>query len=380
MSKNNIFCHAPWTNIEILPNGDILPCCKFQNSSYNEKFNIQNNTVKEFRQSDFLREIKREFEQNVWPSGCARCRIEEEIGTKSKRLLDFERWEDSYKKYNFLDDNILTISLAIGNTCNLKCIMCSPHASSLWKTEYENIYKISIDNINSIRKDAIHDLINFAPNLVHIDFHGGEPFLSNVEYQLKIFDYYIQQGRAKDISIHYTTNGTIFPDDRFWERFSFFKHVDIQLSIDGIRKRYEYIRFPAKWDTLEQHVLKFLNTQKNMPNLQLSVAHTLTAFNVYYLEEFYKWCSEIGLPDPWVGRLHRPDHLRATVWPRQVRQIIIDKLKLAEIFNFCSWIDLLSEFDDSIKFEDFKKFVSTHDNYRKTHFSHTFPELAPFIL
>jgi radical SAM protein with 4Fe4S-binding SPASM domain len=375
----SIFCHAPWTNLEILPSGDILPCCKFQNTDYNEKFNIQNNTIEDFRNSKFLSEVKNQFNQNQWPSGCIRCRIEEDIGVSSKRILDYERWQKYYQDYDLLSNEILTVSMALGNTCNLKCIMCNPYSSSLWAQEYQDIYGIKINNLNSVRKDVISDIMQFAPNLVHVDFHGGEPFLSNIDDHLTILDNYINSGNAADISIHYTTNGTLFPDQRFWQRLINFKHVDIQLSIDGIGHRFEYIRYPARWTVLEQNVYKYQEQQQRMPTLQLSVAHTLSAFNIYYLEEFYQWCNQIKLPKPWIGRLHRPEHLRPAVWGSTARQLIIDKLKLANTVDLSPWIDLFNNCNDSVHFDHFLQFVHTHDNYRKLSFSDTFPELAKFL-
>jgi len=375
----SIFCHAPWTNLEILPSGDILPCCKFQNTDYNEKFNIQNNTIEDFRNSKFLSEVKNQFNQNQWPSGCIRCRIEEDIGVSSKRILDYERWQKYYQDYDLLSNEILTVSMALGNTCNLKCIMCNPYSSSLWAQEYQDIYGIKINNLNSVRKDVISDIMQFAPNLVHVDFHGGEPFLSNIDDHLTILDNYINSGNAADISIHYTTNGTLFPDQRFWQRLINFKHVDIQLSIDGIGQRFEYIRYPARWSVLEQNVYKYQEQQQRMPTLQLSVAHTLSAFNIYYLEEFYQWCNQIKLPKPWIGRLHRPEHLRPAVWGSTARQLIIDKLKLANTVDLSPWIDLFNNCNDSVHFDHFLQFVHTHDNYRKLSFSDTFPELAKFL-
>jgi radical SAM protein with 4Fe4S-binding SPASM domain len=377
MSKT--FCHAPWTNLEILPNGDILPCCKFQNTNYDEKFNIQSNTVEQFRNSKFLSEIKTQLQQNQWPQGCNRCQIEENIGVKSKRILDNERWHSYYQDYNLYSNEILTVSMALGNTCNLKCIMCNPYSSSLWAREYQDVYSITVKNLNQIRKDVISDIAHFAPNLVHIDFHGGEPFLSNIDDHLCILDNYINSRQAENISIHYNTNATLFPDQHFWQRLRQFKHVDIQLSIDGVGARCEYIRYPAKWSELEHNIHKYQQQQQSMPTLQLSVAHTLSAFNIYYLEEFYQWCRKTGLPDPWIGRLHRPEHLRPTVWNGTARQIIVDKLKSADTVDLQSWADLFNNCDDSRQFDQFVQFVHTHDAYRKLNFSEVFPDLAQFI-
>ena len=126
------FCYAPWNNVEILPQGKILPCCKFQSSYYTQTFNITQHSIDDYRQSKMLADIKQEFIKGQWPTGCERCRIEEESGIKSKRQLDYDRWQEQYDNYDLESDTLLTVSLALGNTCNLKCIICSPYASSKW--------------------------------------------------------------------------------------------------------------------------------------------------------------------------------------------------------------------------------------------------------
>ena len=42
---------------------------------------------------------------------------------KGKRQLDYARWQPYYDVYKE-DQKLITASVAFGNTCNLKCIMC----------------------------------------------------------------------------------------------------------------------------------------------------------------------------------------------------------------------------------------------------------------
>jgi radical SAM protein with 4Fe4S-binding SPASM domain len=138
------FCYSPWTNVDIGPQGDISPCCKFQTQYYDEKFNIQSHTIKQYAESKFVTQIKQEFKQDQWPRGCERCQLEEENNILSKRQMDWDRWNQHYQTYDIDQPTFLTVSIAFGNTCNLTCITCNPISSSRWQQEYQTLFGIDI--------------------------------------------------------------------------------------------------------------------------------------------------------------------------------------------------------------------------------------------
>lgn len=377
--SSNIFCYAPWSNLEILPSGAILPCCKFQDRYYDKKFNITEDKLEEYFSSNLLKEVKRNFLDGRWPQGCDRCKIEENSDISSKRQLDYERWKDHYQTYNINTAGLLTLSMALGNTCNLKCIMCSPTASSFWAKEYADLYDIKITPLNHIRKNVIKDITNMAPDLVHIDIHGGEPFLSGFENHESLLSYYIDNGRAADISIHYTTNGTMWPDQKWLEKWEHFREIDLQISIDGIGDRYEYIRYPASWNTVRKNINQYLAYAVDKKNFRLSVAHTVSAYNIFYLDEFFDWCEETALPEPWTGALHNPAHLRPTVWPSAAKNDMTNFLHKSKRPGVTKWAHHLQTIDNSEYFSEFIKYVVRHDQYRGLDFAKTFPEIAAFL-
>ena len=373
------FCYSPWTNIDFSPTGDISPCCKFQIKHYDRTYNIQHDTVQDYVNSDFLRQVKDDFANNKWPIGCERCVIEESNNIKSKRQLDFDRWGGSYSTHNLNKDNFITASIAFGNTCNLKCITCSPYSSSKWREEYQAIYNITIEHHKFYKQNFVNEFVNMAPNIIHIDIPGGEPFLSGVREQQELLKFYIDSGQAKFISLHYTTNATVFPDAIWWDLWSNFKEIDLQLSIDGVGKHYEYIRFPANWHQVSAHIDQYLAKQ-HLNNFRLSVSHTVSAFNIYYLDEFFTWCYNKGLPTPWVGRVHRPQHMAPEVWPKMVRDRISDRLLTSQYPEIANWAKLIRNSEDSADFATFCEKVKQHDLYRKTNFAETFPEMSGSLI
>ena len=371
------FCYSPWTNVDISAQGKILPCCKFQSEPTNQGFNIQQHTLAEYRSSAFLTELKQEFKQGNWPAGCERCQIEEENSIKSKRNLDFDRWHENYSKVDIEQASILTASVAFGNTCNLKCITCGPQASSRWQKEYNHIYKIDIAHVKFYKKGFVEDFVSQAPGLIHIDIPGGEPFLSGVQEQHDMLRYYIANGQAANMTLHYTTNATVWPEDSWWDLWSHFAEVDMQLSIDGIGKHYEYIRYPSQWPKLESNINKYLSKQSKQ--FRLSVSHTVSAYNIYYLDEFFAWCDSVGLPLPWLGLVHHPAHMRPAIWPDYIKSQIVNYLMSSSYQEVHTWAQMLQGQDDSNQFTKFKTYLAQHDQYRGLHFAETFEELAEFL-
>ena len=373
------FCYAPWSNLDISPTGTISPCCKFQTQYYSDKFNILTHDLESYTNSQMIQTVKKQFLADQWPAGCERCQIEEQHNIQSKRQLDYTRWKDHYKQFDIKTEKIITASIAFGNTCNLKCITCSPVSSSKWHQEYAEIYSKNIAPIKFYKKNFVEEFSKQSPAIVHLDVPGGEPFLSGISEQQQLLKYYVDSGQAKNISLHYTTNATVMPNEEWWNLWKHFQEVEIQLSIDGIGNRYEYIRYPADWNNLVDNVFKYTAQQKTSSNMRLSVSHTVSAYNIYYLDEFFDWCQKVELPVPWLGRVHNPLHMRPTVWPQQVREKIADRLCASPHCEIVTWGNLVRQIDDSNYYELFVEKLHQHDRYRNLNFEKTFPELAPYI-
>ena len=372
------FCYAPWTNIDISPVGDMSPCCKFLTESYDQKFNIGEHTVHDYRDSAFLQLIQQDFRTGQWPAGCKRCQIEEQNNIPSKRQLDFTRWQPHYADYNFKQDGVITASIAFGNTCNLTCVTCSPYSSSRWRHEYQTIYLKDIKNFHFYKDDFVQDFVQSAPQLIHIDIPGGEPFLSGVAEQKALLQHYIDTNQANNITLHYTTNVTVWPESAWWNLWQHFKEIDMQLSIDGVGARYNYIRYPGDWNQIQPNIQRYLECQK-LPNFRLSVSHTVSAYNIYYLDEFFSWCYNTGLPTPWLGRVHNPPHMTPTVWCGHARQTIVAKLRSSQHAEVQTWAGLIENADGSEHVADFERYLHEHDHYRELNFKQVFPELAQYI-
>jgi len=364
------FCYSPWTNVDMSPQGDVSPCCKFQGPT--PKYS----TLSDYVNSAFLTNIKQEFINGQWPQGCERCKIEEANQVKSKRQLDYDRWQEHYTTYQLDSNQFITASIAFGNTCNLKCITCGPYSSSRWQTEYRAVYGVDILPLKFYKKDFVLEFTKQASGVVHLDIPGGEPFLSGVTEQKQLLQHYVDSGQAANITLHYTTNATIMPDAEWWQLWQHFKEVEIQLSIDGIGSRFEYIRYPASWSTVSSNIAEYVSKQ---PQVRLSVSHTVSAYNIYYLDEFFAWCYNQQLPRPWLGRVHNPAHMRPAVWSEHARRAIVEHLLASHNDDVQVWGKLMQNSDDSEYFQTFRTMLAQHDQLRSLDFRNTFPELGEYI-
>lgn len=369
------FCHAPWTNIDISPQGKIRPCCKFRHEYYSAPLDIRNSLITDYVTSKTLLEIKQDFKKNRWPKGCERCRIEEENSIKSKRQLDHDRWASYYNKHDFESNEFLTASIAFGNTCNLTCITCGPESSSRWQKEYRALFGVNVPSNHFYKHGFIDEVISSMPGLIHIDIPGGEPFLSGVDQQQELLNGY--KHRANEIGLHYTTNATLFPEQSWWDLWQDFREIDLQISLDGIEKKLEYIRYPAIWDNVRRNIDQYLIKQTTLNNFRLSVSVTVSAYNIAYLDELLDWCCGVGLPKPWLGRVHNPLHMRPSIWPMPAHDFIMAKLRSRE--DLQSWANMLQSVDDTQYFETFKTVTLKHDEYRGTDFAKVFPEMGKFL-
>lgn len=368
----NSFCYHPFNGLDIDNNGTLKPCCKFKSEMFDgwKNYHVKDG-ITSYLQSDQIQKLQQQFKNNEKPDACIRCWHDENAGLPSKRQLDSPRWT-----FDENDNQIKFLSIPIGNLCNLKCRICSPISSSSWIKEYFDLYQTKMP-IQDWHKDKAvwKEIIKISQGCVEIHIHGGEPFLySNTEHQ-ELIESIVESGNADHIQLHYSTNGTQYPTNALYDAWNNFKRIDIQVSIDDMGKRFEYNRHPAVWNEVKENLQKYRLDTKKYSNHQLSISTTVSVFTVYYLDEFMTEMFKMQMPRPWLGRLHSPIYYRPSIFKKDAKVKIIEKLLSSkhQSVNACvSWL----ENDDSDKWDQFLKIVNAQDQYRKEKFVETFPELA----
>ena len=177
-----------------------------------------------------------------------------------------------------------------------------------------------------------------------------------------------------EVSLHYMTNATIFPSDEFWSRWSKFKKVDVQLSIDGTVDQFEYLRWPAKWPAVEDNILRYISLRDQINNLQLSISHTVSIFNVYYLPEFIKWCLQNRLGKPYLGLVADPSVYNIRSLPISVKDKVTEKISRFKLENVVSYM-----YEQDLTADANWVITELLDQQREQSFSNTFPEFYQIL-
>lgn len=298
------------------------------------------------------------------------------VGIESKRQRDNRIHQDRLKNLSLKEKDFSIVAIAFNNLCNLACRICGPWASSSWVTEEKKINPTTTATVFDWHTNPkyIDDLYEYSKNAKVINIIGGEPFLTSFKEHLVYLSKFVDAGNSNDISLHYTTNGTIFPDEEYRNVWQQFKHVEIQISIDDIEDRFEYNRWPAKWNKVYRNIKLFQELKEQNNNITLSISYTVSAFTIFYADSFAKWCDKENLPQPWFGIVSLKPNYHPSVHNSTTKKIIKDKLLNSEYDNvrqLSSYLDL-----EIGNFDEFVKEVKFLDNIRKQDFSLTFPELS----
>jgi len=328
-------------------------------------------------------------------TNCKDCWDEELAGRISLRHLSNKKFSDIT-----VDPNQPRVFMfKPGNVCNLSCRHCNPFVSSKW---YRDHYQATVKPKNimsfveyvrtydSIRDSFAAENTNLWPvlkqwnkNIIFYHLYGAEPLL--IEPLLETLRESYLTGASKNQEIHINTNGTVWHDD-FNEIFGSFKHIELGISIDGIEEKFEYMRYPAKWELILENLKKYQMLSLKYPSIELLVCITASLLNVYYLPEFVNFFSRLGIGCG-INLVHRPNYLNMRIAPYPIKQKIIDKLensdylvsewkeKITAIINFLK----LDHEDPQQLMQEFWEYTNKYDVLRKESYADTFPEFYEIL-
>ena len=443
------FCVLPWIHLATRPNGDMRICCVANASGADsgdytvglvkmedgKPANFSHDLPTEAFNNDYMKSVRKTMLAGEVPASCLKCYKEEEEGIASKRIWETGTWhlqeqidiqelireteEDGTVPYK-----LQYLDLRLGHTCNLKCIMCSPHDSSMWVPEHKKVFPIFKSEL--IKKQMDWDIDEFnnkwhenpkfweqvfdqIPNIKQLYFAGGEPLL--IKEHKMFLEEIIKRGYADKISLRYNTNGILVNDEiiEIWEQF---KKVKVGISLDGIGDRVHYIRYPTDWSVVEENLWRL---EKTSDKIQPNIALAVQILNIKHVPDFIKWKVRSGFKKlnfdtnaagqvaggglVGVHLLWIPTWLSLRVLPKE------DKLEIRERFaelqqwlwdnytqdaefwekNPYGWkrwegiLDWMDAEDHTNLLPDFREYIATMDRQRGTNFKSTFPELAHLL-
>jgi len=323
---------------------------------------------------------------------CDRCWNMEPDSFRASHNRQFPETFEKIIENNSSDVMALeSMSLTIGNLCNLNCRMCSPGASSMLEKEWSREDKHPLGKGFSLRQGIIvSDAVikeSFLKDPRFLDFirkngehlkdiyiFGGEPFII-IEEHLTFLQALIDVGSSKNITLRYSTNGTNTTLRRFTELWSHFKEINIQVSCDGMEEVYDYIRWPSKWSKMKENLNYFADLKRNH-NIFTSVACTIQNLTLLQADRFEKFIEEEYDLDTVYIPVDNPTEFSLKTVPIEVLQKVYDNTPTERIKNIIqSHIDNYNESESISLYNNMLKVVKWQDNYRNQHLHDFFPTI-----
>lgn len=261
-------CIDVFKNINIVARQNILeisPCC-ISTTRPAESIDFENNK--------YLNGLRQETNNGELPLACSSCKNAEAAGLTSRR-----QGSNSWYKDHGLDNNeveLIRMDYWTGDTCNLACVICGPHNSSVWKQELGLPIELQKSTANQFWKIIDLSKIQF------IHFNGGEPLLSKEHVK---FLHAIEH--KENVHLNYNTNGTILPSKELLNLWEQFKLVQLDFSIDDVSERFEYQRYPAKWDHVTANLQWYIDNAPH--NCMFATNTSVGILNHSNIEQLNKW-------------------------------------------------------------------------------------------
>jgi sulfatase maturation enzyme AslB (radical SAM superfamily) len=233
-------------------------------------------SFKDMQDSGWLKEIKKQMEDNIWPKECVRCQMTEETTNTSIRLdmIERDRILRSIKK------DYLIVGGVLDNICNSACQSCNANLStkigSLENRDYKKIN--NYDNFFKLPQDRI----------VELDVNGGEPTASpNYKKLLKNLP-------NSTTIIRINTNGSrVIPEIE--ELLKKEVRVIITLSLDGTEDVHDYARWPILWKDYKESLTKYLELRDQYKNLRLNFWTTVSCLNIRDLKNIVDYAGAVDI-------------------------------------------------------------------------------------
>ena len=328
---------------ESQPNS-VRPCCLVVHDDRNH-WDVKENSISQSINSPSWRQMRQDFLDNKFNEivGCKVCRDNEQSGATSPRMMtnkflceqlntNINETMREIVKNDLMVSNIITLDYYPSNYCNYSCVMCSGGASSQ-RQVFE--LKFLIDTQEKIVLNAKDpDFYELLKQVEIINFTGGETVLQKQIYEL--IDYLIQEKLASNITITLLTNASSYPEE-LMEKFSQFKGVVYNISIDGVGDVIEYQRRGCNWPTVEANSLKLLG----VGYIGIVINYVLTAINVFTVMDFVDWAYSHNIGPKYIDDLDvsfinispvfRLEFLGQEVLPPELKKIAVERLQQGKL-------------------------------------------------
>ena len=324
--------------------------------------------LQEYMEGNSLKQLKKALMNGEQHPSCEYCWNNESTGL------------NSHRKTNLVEPNkVNNIHIRLSNVCNFKCRMCNPSFSTTWAIE-NKIHKLFRESPDKTIKDTFKDnhyVLELVKNriltgeLTNINISGGEPLLTQANYELLTF--LIDNDCADKVYICYSTNLSKLDYKKIdlLDLWKHFKRVTLEISCDGWGEAVEYSRtgFNRK---------DFLNNLKMVMSkryIKTQINCVVNIYSVWSLPDVERFREKLGL-----NILYAPCYLPKHTNPQRLFKE--DKLALKRLYSGNKYLeDVYTNFiaKDELPMPKAMVHYNTElDKHRDTNFFKTFPQYAKY--
>lgn len=393
------FCSVPWNELYLGPNGTYDVCC-FAKDNHSTRINIDQ-SIAFYRNSDSLKQLRKDFIDGKSIPMCDWCWREEDSGNVSGRIRRNQRYFskgdlrlgdveiqsliDSTSPDGSTDQPVLGLHFYVGNQCQLRCIDCNPTYSRSILKDYDRLgWPINFKTRKQFRDlDLANDrnlhtqhlwqrVTEVADNVQWLQVSGGEPTLS-IEL-LKFLQDFAQRGYAGRTALLLNTN-CVNIKQPFIDAMKPFKMVRLNLSVDGVGKVDEYLRYPTNWSKKETIIDQLLAEFNGN-----TISTTVYNLNVADLPVLIDWAISKNVNHS-IITLSYPEELQIQNLPTEYKQEIINSLLSYQHHNVAvsSIINQLQQPCDPAQWQKTKDIINGYDSIRPFKLEQAVPGFKKYI-
>jgi len=367
------FCPLPFTAVDIGPNGQARPCCRFANQ--------QSHTVTDYWSSAEMRDVRAQLLAGSAPMQCQCCVTEEALSGHSMRRMALMAQPAAEQIQRAQDPDwqeIDQILIGTSNVCNLQCLPCVDGASFVRSQE---LYDLGLISKKPVLMTTQIDLaaIPYTNQITRVTLVGGEPFVDRETRNL--IDRMIELGLASKIDLFITTNLTRIEPQRLERLQAEFHGLTIKGSIDGIGAAHNYLRWPSDWSTIEtavDHIQRL--------GIGMTIHTALSNLALVQYDQILDWTCSRGLVDVFMSKVMTPAEMSFDRLPDQTKQRLLPRYqeRLATFqgqtrtrFLLETLVDILSRPGcEPAAWQNTVAWLDLHDQRRGTDWRSIWPELA----
>ena len=285
-------CNAPWKSLVISqPSKKVMPCCYYrgENIELDLDADLDINKIWNDERMQKVRYINSDSNRKKEAEGCKNCQFFESTqeyadGSVFKIIKDDSSEIQKNNQKQAIKDyeasNLTTKAaptgciILFGSLCNINCIMC-----------WEAIIR-QTEEKSSLKADWLLKAKSELIKMNQIMVSGGECLL--MPESVKFIKAIVEDSDFNDTNLVVYTNATLL--GKYLDLLKKKKKIMLNVSLDSIGSTYEYIRKGAKWDIVEQNLLKFKEIAKeNDREWKINTINILMKSSIDRIEEFARW-------------------------------------------------------------------------------------------